>query len=220
MLWWFSSFVRKEKNRSLFTFSCGPKHDTTSFAPLALAKGDQQMFPSQLPVPQHIWYTEDHDFSLLTDFLWKAPPFLLVHSASSPALPPVLSGPRQREVGWLGQPAVSSPHDGLGHPAARAWPHGLLHSSSSSRLCELLLCSPLPRVALFPVYSLLEDGIQAYSCFLSGAEEELREQDVEIQRCIRDRGRKKNLLAVISALLVFPFFKPRKCYMFFLSEFW
>jgi len=117
----------------------------------------------------------------------------------------------QRDAGWgclllaaLGVQVAWWPG-----PDPTSLPFLVLPGARQCAVLGELLCARLPWVALSPIYPLSGESIKVCFHFLTEAEGEFWEWDVEIQRCISERGRKKKLLAVIPTLLVFPFFKPR-----------
>lgn len=95
------------------------------------------MFPSHLPVPQHIWYAEDHDFSLLfcQSFSEKQLLFCLFTVLHPPAFSPVLSVAIGRGtpagVACCQQPSWS------GSPCGQGLTPLLFRSSSFLELCSV-----------------------------------------------------------------------------------
>lgn len=134
-------------------------------------------------------------------------------SASSRCfVPSSFCGHRQRYTGWGRLLSAALMVRVTLRPGPDPTAVCIPHPPPSSAMCHAggaPLCRPCSRVALFPIYPLSEESIKVCSHFLTEAEGEFWEQDVETQRCISERGRKKELLAVILTLLVFPFFKPR-----------
>lgn len=206
MLWWLSSFVRKKIPHSIayFLSNCGPIFYMILFGfPCYFNLG--AINRCSLHVFQYLSTSDTQ--SIMTFHLFSTSFFLKSNSFSAcsrcfiPSF--VLSsfcGHRQRDTGWGCLWPVPDP-TALCVP----WP------PPRSAMCRVggAPPGPLPRVALFPIHPLSEKSVEVCSHFLTEAEGEFWEQDVEILQCISERERKKELLAVISTLLVFPFFKPR-----------
>lgn len=169
------------------------------------------MFPSHPPVTlAHLIFRGSWLFtSLLSVFFCKATPFLLIHGDSSLNLSPVTSVAIARGWGHLlstvlmVQVALCPGPD----TTSLCIPHPPADSAMccAGELCWSLLC----QVDLLPIYSLSEESTRVCSHFLTETDKEFWEEDVEFQQCISERKRKKEMLAVISTLLVFPLFKPR-----------
>lgn len=80
-----------------------------------------------------------------------------------------------------------------------------------------LLCSVFACMAPFPSYR--TEHQHFFPSLIWGRRGILGSQGVDIKEYISERGRKKENLALILIFLVFPFFKPRWCFMFlFLSS--
>lgn len=187
------------------------QYDSIWFSLLPSSRGSLSMFPSHLPVTSaHLICRESWLFtSLLSVFFCKATPFLLVHGALSLALSPVPSVAVARGWGHLLSAAL------LVQVALRPGPDPtalcIPHPPTDSAMCcaAELHWSPFHKVAHLPIYPLSEESTKLCSHFLTEEEVEFWEEDVEIQQCSGERERKKEFLAVISTLLVFPLFKPR-----------
>lgn len=161
------------------------------------------MFPSNLPVhTSDMQRTMTFHISFASLFL-NSQSFSAWLGSSSLSLSPVLSVAGGR---------------GCGGPVARLWPHCSWPSpSSQGSPCAMPGAALLPQVTLSPfgpcqekasMFALISSPRQKGSA----GSRMWRSSNVSVKGGER---RKEKLLALISTLLVFPFFKPRECFMFF-----